>query len=79
MNKPDLEPYRALAEAGPLAVAEEAARQGLENIEIIWVLRQVCRVDVGTAKALMDRVRPERMQRLLELIGPEPSEENEGS
>jgi hypothetical protein len=56
---PDLAPYRALAEAGPLAVAEEAKRQGLSYIEVMYVVRGVCRVSVKTAKEVLFQVKPE--------------------
>ncbi|WP_102126404.1 hypothetical protein [Deinococcus planocerae] len=59
MNGLDLEPYRVLAEAGPLAVAEEAKRRGLSSMEIMYVVRGVCGLTVKEAKEILFQAKPE--------------------
>ena len=59
MEKPDLEPYRALAGAGPLAVAEEARRRRLSPVSILYVLHEICGLSIGTGKEFLFQVDPE--------------------
>lgn len=59
MENPDLEPYRAFAEAGPFAVAEEARRRGVSPVKILYVLHEVCGLSIGMGKEVLFRVDPE--------------------
>jgi len=52
----DFEPYRAMAQAGPLAVAQEAKRRGLNPVEGILVLRRVYGMSIGDAKTVVPHV-----------------------